>query len=155
MGTATFQQLQSPVTVAGQRASALRFGDQTVQALLQALLVLSILSPGFKQKELKERLALLLGLDPSTITQGRMTYQLRRLRLHGFIERLPRKHRYQVTPFGLRIALFYTRTYVSVLRPGLSQLVSDKPPGDVRLRLHFDKATEAVQRWCRDAKLAA
>jgi hypothetical protein len=155
VGAATFQQLQSPVTVAGQRAAAVRFGDETVQALFQALLVLSILSPGFKQKELKERLALLLGLDPSTITQGRMTYQLRRLRLHGLIERLPRKHRYHVTPFGLRIALFYTRTYVSVLRPGLSQIVSLKPPADTRLRRHFDKATEAIQQWCRDAKLAA
>lgn len=155
VGATTFQQLQSPVAVDGQRAAALRFGDNTVQALLQALLVLSILSPGFKQKELKERLAQLLGLVPGTITQGKMTYQLRRLRLHGFIQRLPRKHRYQVTPFGLRIALFYTRTYVSLLRPGLSQILSAEPPGDTRLRSHFDKTTEAIQQWCRDAKLAA
>ena len=155
VGEATFQQMQRPVAVDGQRASALRFGDDTVQALLQALLVLSILSPGFKQKELKERLAQLLGLDPSTMTQGKMTYQLRRLRLHGFIERLPRKHRYQVTTFGLRIALFYTRSYVCLLRPGLSQIVPPKPPGDIRLRQYFDKATEAVEQWCRDAKLAA
>ncbi|MGH9970767.1 MAG: hypothetical protein ACREBG_23655 [Pyrinomonadaceae bacterium] len=75
VGEATFQQMQKPQAVDGQRASALRFGDQTVQALLQALLVLSILSPAFKQKELKERLALLLGLEPSTISQGRMTYE--------------------------------------------------------------------------------
>jgi hypothetical protein len=155
VGETTFQQMQRPVAVDGQRASALRFGDETVQALLQALLVLSILSPGFKQKELKERLAQLLGLDPSTITQGKMTYQLRRLRLHGFIQRLPRKHRYRVMPFGLRIALFYTRTYVSVLRPGLSLIISPKPPGDTCLRTHFDKVTEAVDQWCRDAKLAA
>jgi len=126
-----------------------------VQALLQALLVLSILSPGFKQQELKERLAQLLGLDPSSMTQGKMTYQLRRLRLHGFIERLPRKHRYRVTTSGLRIALFYTRAYLCLLRRGLSQIVSARPPGDSRLRLHFDKATEAIQQWCRDAKLAA
>ena len=84
-----------------------------------------------------------------------MTYQLWRLRLHGFILRLPRKHKYRVTPFGSRIALFYTRTYVSVLRPGLSQIVSPKPQGDTRLRSYFDKATEAIQQWCRDAKLAA
>ena len=141
--------------IAGQRASAIRFGDETAQALLQALLVLSILSPAFKQKELKERLAQLLGLDPSTMTQGKMTYQLRRLRLHGLIARLPRKHRYQATPFGLRLALFYTRSYGCLLRPALSQLVSNEPPGDVRLRFHFDQATEAVARWCRDAKLAA
>jgi hypothetical protein len=155
IGEATFQQAQRPPVVAGQRTPALRFGDETIQALLQALLVVYILSPGFKQKELKERLALLLGLDPSTITQGMMSYQLRRLRLHGLIERLPQSHRYRVTTFGLRLALFYTRSYLGLLRPGLSQIMAIEPPGDTRLRSHFEKATAAIQQWCRDAKLAA
>lgn len=155
LGETTFQQAQRPRLVDGQKVPALRFGDETIQALLQALLVLSILPPAFKQAQLKERLAQLRGLDPSTITQGKMTYQLRRLRLHGLIARLPKTHRYQVTPFGLRLALFYTRSYVSLLRPGLSQIMADKPPGDTRLRRHFDKATEAIEQWCRDAKLAA
>ena len=141
--------------VDGQKATALRFGDENIQALLQALLVLSILTPAFKQAQLKERLAQLLGLDPSTMTQGKMAYQLRRLRLHGLIARLPKTHRYQVTPFGLRLALFYTRTYAALLRPGLSQIIAGKPPGDTRLRRYFDKAAEAVALWCRDAKLAA
>jgi hypothetical protein len=155
IGEATFQQAQRPRVIDGQRTSALRFGDDTNQALLQALLVLSILTPAFKQKELKERFAQLLGLDPSTISQGKMTYQLRRLRLHGLIQRLPKTHRYQLTTFGLRLALFYTRSYSCLLRPGLSQIMAPAPPGDTRLRTHFDKATEAIHQWCRDAKLAA
>jgi hypothetical protein len=155
IGQSIFQEAQRPRLVDGQKAPALRFGDETIQALLQALLVLSILTPAFKQAQLKERLARLLGLDPSTMTRGRMSYQLRRLRLHGLIARLPKTHRYQITPFGLRLALFYTRSYASLLRPGLSQIVAAEPPGDTRLRRHFDKATEAIQEWCRDAKLAA
>ena len=154
IGEATFQQAQRPLLVDGQRTPALRFGDETIQALLQALLVVYLLSPGFKQKELKERLALLLGRDPSTITQGMMSYQLRRLRLHGLIERLPKTHRYRVTTFGLRLALFYTRSYLCLLRPGLSQIMALEPPGDSRLRSHFEKATAAIQLWCQDAKLA-
>ena len=155
IGAETFQHLQRPATVDGQRASALPYGDQTVLALFQALLVLSIFPLGFKQSELKERFAQLLGLDPGTMTSGKMTYHLRRLRLHGFIERIPRKHRYQVTPFGLRVALFYTRSYVSLLRPGLSQIVALKPPGDDRLRRHFDQVANSIEQWCREAKLAA
>jgi hypothetical protein len=54
-------------------------------------------------------LAPLLGLDPSRMTQGRMSYDLRRLRLHGLIERLPGTHRYTVTDRGLRTAIFLTR----------------------------------------------
>jgi hypothetical protein len=35
-----------------------------------------------------------------------MTYDLRRLRLHGLIERIPHSHRYQTTADGLKITLF-------------------------------------------------
>jgi hypothetical protein len=40
------------------------------------------------------------------MTAGRMTYDLRRLRLHQIIQRIPRTNRYQLTPFGLQIAMF-------------------------------------------------
>jgi len=51
-----------------------------------------------------------------------MSYDLRRLRLHGLIERISGTHRYQLTSLGLRAALFYARTFNRVIRPDLSQL---------------------------------
>ncbi len=63
-----------------------------------------------------------LGWEPQDLTRGRMSYDLRRLRLHGLIERIPGSHRYRLTPAGLKVALFYSRTYHHVLRPGLSLL---------------------------------
>ncbi|NIR31515.1 MAG: hypothetical protein GWN84_19825, partial [Gammaproteobacteria bacterium] len=51
-----------------------------------------------------------------------MTYELRRLRLHGLIERIPTTHRYRLTEHGLKTAMFYTRVYNRILRPGLSHL---------------------------------
>jgi hypothetical protein len=53
-----------------------------------------------------------------------MTYDLRRLRRHGLIERIKGSHRYRLTSSGLKVALFYSRTYQHVLRPGLSLLHS-------------------------------
>jgi hypothetical protein len=61
------------------------------------LLVLRLLPRGFRSRDLREHLASLLGDDPSQWTQGRLTYQLRRFRLHGLIERAPESHRYTVT----------------------------------------------------------
>ena len=46
-----------------------------------------------------------------------MTYDLRRLRLHGIIERIAHSHRYQLTPEGLRIALFFSRAYAPAASP--------------------------------------
>ena len=45
------------------------------------------------------------------MSSGQMTYDLRRLRLHGLIERIPATYRYQVTAAGLRTAMFLTRVH--------------------------------------------
>jgi hypothetical protein len=115
----TFQQINRPRQVASQRASALRFGDPQVQALWSALLVFTWLPTGFSNRNLREHFASLLGRTLQELGRGQMTYQLRRLRLHGIIERIPQSHRYRVTDTGLRIALFFTRTYARILRPVL------------------------------------
>jgi hypothetical protein len=40
-----------------------------------------------------------------------MTYDLRRLRVHGLITRIPRTRRYQITDTGLTRALLFTRAH--------------------------------------------
>ena len=51
-----------------------------------------------------------------------MSCDLRRLRLHGIIERIPKTQRYRLTRFGLKTALFYRRIQQRLLRRGLSEL---------------------------------
>ncbi len=97
----------------------------------------------------------MLGLQPSLMTLGRMTYDLRRLRLHGLIERIPKAHRYRMTPLGLRTAHFYTRLYARALRPGLSHITPVAPAAISALRTTFDKLERVVDRWYEQAKIAA
>ena len=75
-----------PQCSAGQRGPALRFGDPRVQALLSTLVVFRLLPDGFSNKTLRQHLAPLLGHDPDAMTAGQITYELRRLRLHGLID---------------------------------------------------------------------
>jgi hypothetical protein len=51
-----------------------------------------------------------------------MSYHLRRLRLHGLIQRIPTTHRYRLTSFGLRTIVFCTRAYTRVFRTGLGSV---------------------------------
>ena len=64
------------------------------------------------------------GLEESNISAGRVSYELRRLRLHGLIERIEGTHQYRLTPEGLATAVFYQRTYARIIRPGLSVIPS-------------------------------
>jgi hypothetical protein len=155
VGDTVFQQLHQPAVVDGQRASALRFGEPRVQALLSALVLFRLLPRGFSHADLKAQLALLLGVAVATISAGRMTYDLRRLRLHGLITRIPKTHRYQLTDVGLRAALFSTRSYARLIRPGLALVTPDAVPGDAALRRAFQQLERAMDTWCAAAKLAA
>ena len=155
IGEDEFDEMQSPRIIQGQRASGLRYAEERVQLLLIALTIFHLLPHGFRNRDLREYLAGLLGRPPEIMTPGRMTHDLRRLRLHGLIERIPRTHRYRVTPFGFRIALFYTRTYARILRPGLAELFSPRTGDPAPLRKSFDNLDLTVARFCDRAKLAA
>src|SRR5947209_12911006 len=93
-------------------------------------------------------IAQLLGLEPAIYSLGRMTYDLRRLRLHGIIERIPHSYRYQLTPTGLRIALFFSRTYARLLRPKLAQIMpAQTPPTSTPLRVAFDRLAAQIDAF--------
>ena len=87
LAEATFQSINGPVAAGRQRASGLRFADQRTHQLLQALILFRQIAQGFRCDDLRRHLATLSGRAPGQISQGAITYQLRRLRLHGFVER--------------------------------------------------------------------
>ena len=154
IGDGAFHTVATPAVIGTQRASALPFDSARTQALLTALVVFHLLPHGFRNADLRAHLAPLLGLDPSLMTQGRMSYDLRRLRLHGLIERIPGSHRYQVTDRGLRIAIFLSRVHARLVRPGLSSLLDDAAI-PTPLRRHLDRFTTAVHDLAREHKLVA
>ena len=137
--------------VSGLRRCAL--ANKRVQALFTVLVLFHLQLRGFTNAELREPLAQLLGLDPANYSIGRMPYDLRRLRLHAIIERIPRSHRYLLTPAGLRIALFFSRAYTRLLRPALTDVLS--PPAQVDTPIAFDRLDSAILAFAKDSKLAA
>lgn len=152
IGEVGFQAIQRPRAINDQRASALRFQDERVQALLHALVLFRLLPDGFSNADLRERLEPLRG---RRTTSGAVTYDLRRLRLHGLIRRIPRTHRYEVSDSGLRYALFFTRSYDRLLRPGLSVVLPDQTASDSTLRASFRQLESAMTSWAQQAKLAS
>jgi hypothetical protein len=151
----TFRTINGPVAAGRQRASGLRFADPRAHALLQALILFRQIAQGFRSSDLRHHLAALSGRDPESLSQGAITYQLRRLRLHGLIERLPKSFRYRVTEFGFRTALFFTRVYNRILRPGLAAALPNLRAVDAPLKRAFDQIDARVSQWIDQTQLAA
>jgi hypothetical protein len=142
-----FERLQLPtLSPTGQRVSALRFGDPRTHALFGALCQFSHLPNGFRNRDVRPLVAALLGRDLASYSAGAMTYDLRRLRLHGIIRRAPRTLRYTLTSNGVRAAFLYTTLHRRLRRPHASARAYPNPlPSrlDAALR-HLDTVLQEV-----------
>jgi hypothetical protein len=138
-----------------QRAAALVFADPRLQSLLHILLLFLLIQCTFTHKDVRKHLAPLLGKKPSQLTPGRITYDLRRLRLHGLIERIPKTHCYRITAKGLRAAIFYTRLYNRSLRAGLAIVSSHVAASELPMAAAIRAAETAVNTWYDQTKLAS
>jgi hypothetical protein len=150
-----FQAINSPVAAGRQRASGLRFADPRVHPLLQALILFRQLADGFRSADLRHHLAALSARDPEAISPAAMTYQLRRLRLHGLIERVSGSFRYRVTHMGARVALFFTRLYNRLLRPGLAAALPTLRAVDTPLKRAFNHIDAQLSASIIQERLAA
>jgi hypothetical protein len=141
--------------VGGQRAPGLHLDDPRVLALFTALCLFLTLPEGFRHAGMRTWMAQALGLPLAAYSPGRMTYDMRRLRLHGLIERIPQSHRYRVTDAGLRVALFFTKVHSRILRPGLSQLFDGCPKAPNRpIATAMNRLQQALADLFEQAKLA-
>ena len=148
IGSALFERIHQPYVWEGQRTGALRFGDQRAMALAGALCCFVHAIAGFTNSSLRGLVAGLLGRGYST---NQMTYDLRRLRLHGLIERLPRTNTYVLTPDGARVALFYTKVHGRLLRPLVA--AGDQPPAPVELRRALAIIDKTIADYAGSARL--
>jgi hypothetical protein len=143
-GTAALETLTSPViSTTCTRVPGMRFPDPRVQALLAACCALALRPAGFTSRDLRHLLAPQLGKNPEDMSGGQISYDLRRLRAHQIIERIPHSPNYQVTPDGLSTALFFTRLTRRVIIPALAQIAGTDPPPGSPLR-QADRAYKAA-----------
>jgi hypothetical protein len=124
------------VTPDGLPAPGLRFGEPRTMVLLACLCSLQHLLAGLTIRSLREQIA---GLNPD-YTARQMTYDLRRLRRKGFIQRIPRTQRYELTREGRRLAVFFTKTYTRIVNPSLAEL-------DPQLPAEIAKRTPIATAW--------
>jgi hypothetical protein len=138
----------------GLPAPGLRFGEPRTMVLLSCLCSFQHLFAGLTNRSLRELIA---GLIPG-YTARQMTYDLRRLRRKGFIQRIPRTQRYQLTSEGRRLAVFFTKTYTRIVNPSLAELDPTLPAAIAKrspLALSYRAFESAIEQKIKHAAIAA
>jgi hypothetical protein len=129
IGPTLFERIQQPYIREGQRTGALRFGDQRAMALAGALCLTLHAVTGITNRSLR---ALVAGLLGSPYSANQMSYDLRRLRLHGLVRRIDGRHRYVLTEQGRAFAVLYTKLGERVIGPIFDTDRPNAPPKLVR-----------------------
>ena len=125
----------------GLPAPGLRFGDPRTMALLACLCSYQHLFTGLTNRTLR---ALIAGLIPGYGAR-QMTYDLRRLRRKGFIQRIPCTQRYELTSEGRRLAVFFSKTYTRIVNPCLAEL-DPVLPAEIAARSPLARSWHALER---------
>jgi hypothetical protein len=107
-----FDSVSRPVTDHGRRVRALRLGDPNDLALLEAIARGEFAISGFRNRDIRRQLHP-IATDPLEQRRlaAKVTRQLRILRAHGLIQKIPKTSRYRLTTHGhtLTAAIFATR----------------------------------------------
>ncbi len=115
-------------------------------ALLLALTMFHHLIDGFRNRDLRQQVADLLGVTLPEYTAHQMTYDLRRLRLKGLIYRPPKTNRYFVTPYGWKVARLFSRLDARVFRPAMAMFTANDAVLPFPLRQSLDRADAQLDR---------
>jgi len=143
--------VQPAVTEDGKKAPGLKFGQPRVMALLLALTMFQHLIDGFRNRDLRQHVADLLGVPLAAYTPHQMTYDLRRLRLKGLIYRPPKTNRYFVTPYGWKVARLFSRLEARVFRPAMAMITANDAVLPFPLRQALDRVDEQLDLLIYDA----
>jgi hypothetical protein len=109
-----FDRVSRPLSYHGRQVRALRIGDPNDLALLAAVARGEFATAGFRNRDLRSLLYPAHADSPPDHhhrLSARISRQLRLLRAHALIRKIPRSHRYQLTQHGrlLAAALFAAR----------------------------------------------
>jgi len=141
---------QSTLREDGQRASALRFADPRLMAVLEVLACHAYIPKEIGNRSLRGAVAQRLEGVLDRYSSAQMTYDLRRLRLKGLIARTGKSHCYHLTDLGIRVVTFFTKLYHRLFAPGLAALLPDQAfPSDLANAL--SRVAEVLQSWTDQA----
>lgn len=121
-----FERIVAPsVTNDGKRCPGLALGRPRAMALLQGLCNVGLFFCAFTNDAFRTAVSVALGVAKETYTPGQATYDLRKLRLKGLIQKVHGKNRHCITSRGHRVAQFVTKLFHRALIPAIA--VADTP----------------------------
>lgn len=139
--------LAKPVWLKKSKIAGIRLDQVRMMRLLQVLLGRAAGAlGGWSAKELRNVILDTFELKATQYSLSAIRYDLRKLRAHGLIERLPHTHRYRLTLKGQKAAILMTLLRKRLYGPLAASAFGHKPPAEPLPPIPIEKAYRKVDR---------
>jgi hypothetical protein len=153
---ATLEALPEPSQVGASRLAGVDLNRSRMRAVMMAVVALSTDARGFRVEQVAERVTETLG---QAYTSRQASYDLKKLRGKGLLEKLARTRRYQCPAEGLRTIVSAVVLREQVIKPILSGTVTrrcGRPPNNIDpVDLHYQAIRNAMEKLFHELGLAA
>jgi hypothetical protein len=109
---------------------------------------------GWTVTELRAAVLDAFSLSPPHYSLNAVRYDLRKLRAHGLLERLPHSYRYQVTLKGQKAATLMTLLRKRIYGPISASAFHHRPASDLQPNSRFERAYAKVDKTMEDLILS-
>jgi hypothetical protein len=142
--------LAKPVHLAKSKIAGIRLDQVRMTRLQEVLLRRGAGSlGGWSAKELRAAILDAFELKATQYSVSAIRYDLRKLRAHGLIERLPHTHRYRLSTKGQKVAILMTllrkRVYGPLAASAFIHQPAPEPLPTSRIEIAYRKADRAFQ----------
>jgi hypothetical protein len=109
---------------------------------------------GWTVAEVRAALLDTFNLKPADYTSNAARYDLRKLRAHGLLERLPHSYRYRLTLKGQKAATLFTLLRKRIYGPICASTFHHRPDPNLMPNSHFERAYAKVDKAIDQLMLA-
>lgn len=138
--------LAKPVIIGKTKIAGIQLANKRLIRLMEALLYSGSSLTEWKTKDLHKYILENYRLNEKDYTLNQLRYDMRKLRVHGIIERIGKSYRYRLTEYGKKVCLSFVLFHKKLHGPISNSLFNYKPNQNLQVNSKFEKAYHRIDR---------
>jgi hypothetical protein len=122
-----FLKHSKPLMQGQTKISGLHPYQERINRLMEVLLHDNRSVSEWKSMDVRQKIITSFDMDEQLYSRNQLIYDIRKLRAHGLVEKLPKSNRYRLTAYGIKVALAFTLVRKRIYGPLHFSLFEDQP----------------------------
>jgi hypothetical protein len=149
-----FLKHSAPLMVGQTKISGLHVYQVRINRLMEVLLHDNRSITQWKSMDIRQKIIDNFSVPDTQYSRNQVIYDIRKLRVHGLVEKLPQSNRYRLTAYGIKVALAFTLMRKKIYGPLHHSLFEDQPDKSIdtgskleRLYRRLDEQINEIQEY--------